>query len=106
MSTMLITKRDGRKVPFTKDRILFAMRSAFNACDIDIVTDELNNIYTAHIKPNLNYNDLTVEGVQDIVEKALMSAGYPEVAKHYILYRQHRSEVRLKKNKLIIDLKM
>ncbi|MDM7913421.1 MAG: ribonucleotide reductase N-terminal alpha domain-containing protein, partial [Methanotrichaceae archaeon] len=49
-----------------------------------------------------------VEDIQDIVEKALIDAGYADVAKAYIIYRQKRSEIRAAKAYLGIkdDLKL
>jgi len=49
-----------------------------------------------------------VEDIQDIVEKVLIEAGYAEVAKAYILYRQRRSEIREAKRYLGVadDLKL
>jgi ribonucleoside-diphosphate reductase alpha chain len=49
-----------------------------------------------------------VEDVQDIVERVLMAAGYPEVAKAYILYRERRVEVRRLKASIGVhdDLKL
>ena len=35
-----------------------------------------------------------VEGIQDLVERALMEQGFYDVAKAYILYRHHRAERR------------
>jgi ribonucleoside-triphosphate reductase len=42
-----------------------------------------------------------VEEIQDIVERALIEAGYVETAKAYILYRAQRSKVREMRNRLM-----
>ncbi|MCK9404825.1 MAG: adenosylcobalamin-dependent ribonucleoside-diphosphate reductase [Methanothrix sp.] len=49
-----------------------------------------------------------VEDIQDLVERALISAGYADVAKAYILYRQKRTEIREAKRYLGVsdDLKL
>jgi ribonucleoside-diphosphate reductase alpha chain len=49
-----------------------------------------------------------VEDIQDIVEGVLIQAGYSDVAKAYILYRQKRSEIREAKRYLGVadDLKL
>ena len=44
---------------------------------------------------------MTVEEIQDIVETKLMKSSRPEVAKDYILYRDKRTVVRDRKNKLV-----
>lgn len=36
----------------------------------------------------------SVEEIQDAVEKALMNCGLPDIAKHYILYREDRRKIR------------
>ncbi|MDD5712111.1 MAG: adenosylcobalamin-dependent ribonucleoside-diphosphate reductase, partial [Smithellaceae bacterium] len=41
-----------------------------------------------------------VEAVQDAIELALMREGYGEVARSYILYRKHRSDIRMAKSAL------
>ena len=38
----------------------------------------------------------TVEGVQDVVEAELMRSDYIKTAKHYVLYRDERSQIRAK----------
>ncbi|MDD4182899.1 MAG: adenosylcobalamin-dependent ribonucleoside-diphosphate reductase, partial [Candidatus Omnitrophica bacterium] len=43
---------------------------------------------------------IPIEYIQDIVEETLMKAGYPQVAKAYILYRNYRSSIRVAKEKL------
>ena len=50
----------------------------------------------------------TVENVQDIVEEVLMTQGYPDVARAYILYRQQRADVRRLKGVIGVndDLKL
>ncbi len=49
-----------------------------------------------------------MEDIQDLVEGALISAGYADVAKAYILYRQRRAEIREAKRYLGVadDLKL
>ena len=51
---------------------------------------------------------LQVEAIQDTVEMVLMSEGYSQIAKSYILYRERRSELRLAKSALGLkdDLKL
>lgn len=56
--------------------------------NIDLVlNDIMNEIAFAH-------DTIDIEQIQDIVEKTLMKHEYYAVAKHYILYRQQRHEVR------------
>ncbi|MDD4954924.1 MAG: adenosylcobalamin-dependent ribonucleoside-diphosphate reductase [Candidatus Omnitrophica bacterium] len=43
---------------------------------------------------------IPIEYIQDTVEETLMKAGYPQVAKAYILYRNYRQDIRVAKEKL------
>ena len=43
---------------------------------------------------------IPIECIQDIVEETFMKAGYPQVAKAYILYRNYRKSIRVAKEKL------
>ena len=49
--------------------------------------------------------EITVETIQDLVEKALMEVGLHEVAKSYILYRKERNDVREMDTTLMHTLK-
>lgn len=93
-----IIKRDGRVVPFDKERIIGAVCKAFEAVNgiiDDYALAKARNI-ADYIESEANEKEepFTVEEVQDLVEKGLMSLKHKEVAKAYILYRQERSKIR------------
>jgi len=85
-----IVKRDGRVVPFHRDKITFAVLSAAVAVGgrdraaAERVTDEVIRLLEARSAPG---SIPTVEEVQDLVEKALIERGHARTAKAYILYR-------------------
>lgn len=99
---MEIIKRDGRKVKFDHFKIVDAVLAAFKEVDgeltdyayekagniADYALDYCEKYYTEHKKL------LTVEDLQDLVEKGLMSTRRKDVAKAYILYREERSKER------------
>ena len=92
-----VIKRDGRTVPFDKQKIQDAVNGAFQ----DINGQECNdNGVLARIMRYINaYQELSdaieVEKIQDIVERSLMEMGYYNVAKAYIRYRyEHELERR------------
>lgn len=92
---MQVKKRDGRIVDFDADRILKAMKGAFVELNIDpIVGGILDALTTKVIKFLPVIKIIDIEMIQDTVEKILMEAGYYDVAKAYILYRQKRNELR------------
>lgn len=94
---MQVIKRDGRKVPFNKEKIKKAISSAFY--DIDKKqTDESEEIADkiANEVSNIKKQEIDVEEIQNIVEKKLMSTSRKDVAKRYIIYRNDRNRARYK----------
>lgn len=106
-----IKKRDGRGERFDGAKIVEAMRRAFEdvadeqaaargliaghgASAPAVSADELGALL-ASIEQAMDRDAVDcVEGVQDLVERALMERGHFEVAKSYILYRHERAEKR------------
>ena len=87
---MEIRKRNGKSVPFQQEKIFNAMKKAFDGQGREIGGGELEEILAAVLN-NLSVTvPLTVERVQDEVERTLMERGHYEVAKAYILYREKR----------------
>ena len=91
-----IKKRDGRLVKFNKNKIVDAILSAFKEVDNDIspyALEKANKIAEFVEKQGKN-KTLTVEEVQDIVERGLMSTKRKDVARRYITYREERARIR------------
>ena len=93
-----IIKRDGREVAFNKDKIEEAILRAFVSVDGDVseyaeqkAEKIADFIEEAAIETEEPY---TVEEIQDMVEKGLMSTKRKDVAKAYILYREERNKMR------------
>ena len=84
---MIVIKRDGREVDFDKSKIFNAVYKAFEQLGkpVDESTQVSSKIANEIESTNKNY---TVEEIQDIVEKKLMSTAHKDVAKAYINYRQ------------------
>ena len=92
-----VQKRDGKAVDFDISKISNAIRSAFEAQEkpfhpdiIDFLALKVTADYTSKIKDGL----ISVEDIQDSVEKVLVQAGYDDVAKAYILYRRQHEKLR------------
>ena len=98
---MKVIKRDGREVEFDKNKIVMAIMSAMKRCNEDGF-DFANKIADEIEAKN---RDLSVEEIQDIVEKKLMASSYKNVAKEYILYREKRTIERNKKSTLMKTIK-
>lgn len=87
---MLVIKRDKKVEPFDVNKIDAAITKAFNAVNEPIDSDILQDI-----KDELYVNNIvSVEELQDQLEKALMACDYYDVAKAFILYRRKRAESR------------
>ncbi len=101
MNDMNIVKRSGESVEFCPEKILNAMKKAFDGQKQTVNNEILSSLLEAVVS-RLNLNDfLTVENVQDEVERVLMEQGYYEVAKAYILYREKRSSLRRVRNSIV-----
>lgn len=106
MKEIKILKRDGREAVFNKEKIKQAIIKAFTA-----TTKEERPEYIEQKAENIatyiaNYVEgqesmLTVEDIQDLVEKGLMSTKCKDVAKAYILYRDQRTAERERQSDLI-----
>ena len=93
---LYIIKRDGKRAPFSLDKIKNAIRKAFLASGTFATDEILTNILSrVHIS-----NGMHVEEIQNQVEVSLMSERYFAVAKAYMLYRQHHTEDREVRDRL------
>lgn len=92
-----IVKRSGRIVPFDKKKIVIAVGKAFAATGEGTAKDA-KNVGEKVIKLlNKSYHkgDVpTVEQVQDVIERVLMTLDFEETAKAYILYREQHRKIR------------
>ena len=91
---MNIRKRTGEVVPFQEEKILNAMKKAFSGQAQEIDDRALDEMLSVVLKRLPENGGLTVERVQDEVERVLMECGHYEVAKAYILYREKRAALR------------
>ncbi|HBC37695.1 MAG TPA: anaerobic ribonucleoside-triphosphate reductase [Porphyromonadaceae bacterium] len=87
---IFIVKRDGKKVPFSIEKIRNAVAKAFLAVG-SFATEEDFITLLSHLHIS---DGMTVEEIQNQVETALMREKYFAVAKAYMLYRQKHTETR------------
>ena len=96
---MYVIKRDGTRVLFDINKIVNAINKAMiqvDGCLYETETaEEIANIIASENK------DMTVEHIQDLVEKELMRSSRPDVAKAYILYRDQRTKERIRNSKIV-----
>lgn len=87
---MLVVKRNKTVQPFDWGKIDLAITKAFHAVNEPIDMDILSDV-----KDELYFNNIvSVEELQDQIEKALMACDYYDVAKAFILYRHKQAELR------------
>lgn len=85
---MKVTKRDGRQVEFSKNKIVKAITKAFIEVYPDDLTTEMQEFAHKVAEEVMSKNtDMTVEDIQDLVVRRLMASKYKEVAKSYVEYR-------------------
>ena len=91
---MKVIKRDGRKVEYDSDKIVIAISKAnkdvggkdkISRADIEFIIKYIENLD----KPTMS-----VEDIQDIIERKLMEFGKFKLAKKYILYRDKHALIR------------
>ena len=94
---MIVIKRDGDRVQFDIKRIQIAIKKAFEATNTKF-DDEIINLLAlktvSDMQPQIIDDAISVESIQDSVERALESTGFSEVAKAYILYRKNHEKLR------------
>lgn len=94
-----IRKRDGRVVLYDQSKIADAIWKATRAVgspDRGLAGELAQRVetYLAAAAAEKTAAELTVESVQDAVERILIEVGLTKVAKAYILYRQKHAELR------------
>ena len=102
---MQVIKRDGRNQDFSSTKIYRAVINACEAVDGQITEDSKNLAFKISKAISELNKEMTVEEIQDIVEKKLMASSRKDVAKAYILYRDKRTYEREKNSPFFKDAK-
>lgn len=100
---MTVIKRDGRKTAYDISKITAAVTKANNATSGNMTEEDIVRVSKA-TEGSLIAKELlepNVEQIQDEVEKTLISLGFSDVAKNYIIYRAKRTQMRDMKNNLM-----
>ncbi len=99
---MEIRKRNGQKAGYDSSKIASAVCRAFASVGQEPekeMIDRIMNLVEDKVEKAVNTqsdneNQLSVEQIQDMVEKSMMEAGCYEPLKSFILYRNERSKAR------------
>lgn len=97
MQNIKVIKRDGREVDFDANKIYSAVKKAFESVGQTMPTRIFKDLEYMISKL---YDGVTVETIQDFVERILMDAKYFKAAKAYIIYREKHRETRLLKDRI------
>ena len=92
-----VMKRDGSTVEFDVSKISAAMIKAFEAVGREYHISIINMLalqVTSDFSEKIKDGVITVEDIQDSVERVLSASGYSDIAKAYILYRKQREKIR------------
>ncbi len=98
-----IKKRDGREAFFDEGKIteaIFKAAKAVGGADKQLAM-ELTLDVLRYLKQTCSSEAISVENVQDAVEKILIEKGHARTAKAYILYRAKRTQMREAKSDLM-----
>jgi len=92
--TFVVVKRDHTEEQYNAKKIENVLNMAFTHSDTTCTNlEELVSSITKDIEA-LNESKISIEKIQNIVEKNLMKYQYFDTAKHYIEYRHVRQELR------------
>lgn len=104
-----VKKRNGEIVSFEQGKIESALKKAFVSVTRDEKVEIAKHI-TEMVVKEVELEVLTREGyvpsvehIQDMVEKGIMSAGFFDVAKHYIIYRFEHQKMREEKKLEVLE---
>ena len=105
---LYIQKRNNTLEPFNKDKIIIAINKAFLEVDGVLYETDTANDIADEIEQYYYDNpleEMTVEGVQDLIEEALMISERKDVARAYIRFRYKKEVGRNYSNDLIDAIK-
>ena len=93
-----VTKRSGNEVNYDRRKIFYAIsganREAAEAGE-NYMTDAQIDLVASRVESDISAREnISVEEIQDIVEKEIMNHNFFNVAKRYIVYRQQHAQRR------------
>ncbi len=101
-----IKKRNGDIVAFELSKIASAIQKAFMAIRgtiEELKLKEITDLVSAELEKRFDGKVPGVEDVQDVVERAIMQAGFFDVARAYIVYRYEHTKIREKKKEEVLQ---
>ena len=98
-----VLKRNGQEVPFNIEKIVKAIYKASVAVGEENwgLAETLAKEVVKRVGDKKKNVTPEVEELQDMVEQVLIATGHAKMAKAYILYREHRAEIRHQKEQIL-----
>lgn len=95
LSSMIVIKRDGKKVNFDGTKIAIAIKKGFDSVE-KYEEDDVNKIYNKVIEKIISKNaeKIKIEEIQDLIEEELKENGYEDVYTSFSTYRENRAQSR------------
>lgn len=98
-----VLKRNGQVVPFNVEKIVKAIYKVSVAVGEENweLAEELGAEVVKRVAETKKGATPEVEEIQDMVEQVLIDTGHAKMAKSYILYREHRADIRHQKEQIL-----
>ena len=99
---MIVVKRDESQQSYCFDKVKNAVKKAFNS-----VEQEVPSKFFEQLEDSISQfrkEEITVEELQDIIQKELIKRNKYDVVESFILYRKKRAEIREQKSDLILEV--
>ena len=100
-----VVKRNGSSVPYDRRRIYNAIRGANSDVNNIMTSDDINNMVSIVEDKIKDLSNVTVEDIQDEVERTLLYNGFIDVGIEYVRYRQKHQIRRNASNNLLKSFK-
>lgn len=103
----MVTKRDGRVVPYDENRVRTAIQIAINSTncgdnDPEVIVENILSLVTKKLNAvDDTYTTINVEEIQDIVVDSMKSLNLTKLARSFTTYRNKRTRIREKKSNLM-----
>ena len=80
LASIIVVKRDGKKVDFDGTKIAIAIKKGFDSIDGKYTEDDTNKIYNKTIEKICNWDrdKIKIEEIQDLIEEELKENGYAD----------------------------
>ena len=101
MAVITVTKRAGHSVPYDRAKILNAIAAASKEYAHPMTALEIENVTAAVEAAFESRAEISVEEIQDLVEKQLLAHGFYDIARRYITYRQRHAQRRMAQKHLM-----